>query len=824
MCGNGVIDQGEECDNGDENTDEPDLNCYGQLTYCTMACSEMTINCNAYCGDSAINGEETCDGADLGGKTCESILGAGYSGTLACLPDCSDYDVSNCIAPPTCSDNDGDGYGVCPNCGTANGCANEGDDCDDSNSQIWQNLQGYIDADNDGYGVGNILEICSGESLPQGYSSAGGDCNDNNEFIFPDNTNNFCDCDSGDGYSQGTETETAYCSDTLDNDCDNLIDCNDNDCSTEPSCIEACESVISCADYSTFFNCISDICLIENCIWSEESCIANPGGTIFSVSPTSSTINSGESIVLSISIADITDLYGLQFDINYDSGILEYVSITEGDFLGSDGANTFDIIDSSTPGKVTYALTRLKTEGVPTSEQGVSGTGTIAQITFSGINPGVSPLSFSNTELYDPNLVAISHTPSDGMISVEEEISGSAFDAVVNFVANVAQAVVNFFVPEKAEEEQVGEEQAKTAESSPEAESSKEQETKISEEPEESIPQESIASNETLKCTPESEETTCGSWICGVRNNNCGQEVSCGVCEEGFSCQNGQCIVIKTTAQQLPGVNLLNNNYGTLDSITATSSLGGEERVQKLRDNHLTGYSGETWLSSTGQNTNQNITIKFTKAYEFDIIEIFTGYISLIDTSSPKNTNIYVSDDGINWEKIKTLVLFGSAPQSRTFDIISLEPQIKKYLRIEFIDTWGDSTKMTIGEIRVYKNTDNLASLSSTNIYTNAHQLYNNKPISKTADRNYFDGWTTDDISNVNISWEFSKARTFNSLEWHGGASNNFPKEYSLQVSDDGEAWQEISSGAFEGGSPYYAEKIEFPEQKAKYLRLHIKN
>lgn len=36
----------------------------------------------------------------------------------------------------SCVDLDGDGYGLCPNCGTFNGCANDGDDCDDTSNSI----------------------------------------------------------------------------------------------------------------------------------------------------------------------------------------------------------------------------------------------------------------------------------------------------------------------------------------------------------------------------------------------------------------------------------------------------------------------------------------------------------------------------------------------------------------------------------------------------------------------------------------------------------------------------------------------------------------
>lgn len=61
-------------------------------------------------------------------------------------------------------------------------------DCDDADSTVWQLLSGYVDADGDGYTVGGLLNnICSGASLPSGYSatSLGADCNDNNAAINP---------------------------------------------------------------------------------------------------------------------------------------------------------------------------------------------------------------------------------------------------------------------------------------------------------------------------------------------------------------------------------------------------------------------------------------------------------------------------------------------------------------------------------------------------------------------------------------------------------------------------------------------------------------
>ena len=58
-------------------------------------------------------------------------------------------------------------------------------DCDDNNNTIWQLLPGYTDADADSFTIGAIQDICSGNTLPQGYnsSSLGEDADDNNPDI-----------------------------------------------------------------------------------------------------------------------------------------------------------------------------------------------------------------------------------------------------------------------------------------------------------------------------------------------------------------------------------------------------------------------------------------------------------------------------------------------------------------------------------------------------------------------------------------------------------------------------------------------------------------
>lgn len=56
-------------------------------------------NYNPYCGDGIINLiSEYCDGSDLAGSTCTSILGAGYTGSLSCSAQCT-FNTANCVAP-----------------------------------------------------------------------------------------------------------------------------------------------------------------------------------------------------------------------------------------------------------------------------------------------------------------------------------------------------------------------------------------------------------------------------------------------------------------------------------------------------------------------------------------------------------------------------------------------------------------------------------------------------------------------------------------------------------------------------------------------------
>ncbi len=75
------------------------------------------------CGDGKLDAEEECDGAELGGNSCQSL---GYdTGSLGCTKSCA-FDTSQCVLAERCTndaDDDGDGLTDCDDPDCASACA-----------------------------------------------------------------------------------------------------------------------------------------------------------------------------------------------------------------------------------------------------------------------------------------------------------------------------------------------------------------------------------------------------------------------------------------------------------------------------------------------------------------------------------------------------------------------------------------------------------------------------------------------------------------------------------------------------------------------------
>ncbi len=92
-CGDGIVEYGEACDDGNTYTETSEDIKYGDWTRaCNDSCTAEEIIIGPYCGDGEINGPETCDENTV---ECSSLKNS-LSGTTKCGYSCEKYDLSTC--------------------------------------------------------------------------------------------------------------------------------------------------------------------------------------------------------------------------------------------------------------------------------------------------------------------------------------------------------------------------------------------------------------------------------------------------------------------------------------------------------------------------------------------------------------------------------------------------------------------------------------------------------------------------------------------------------------------------------------------------------
>ncbi|MBN2095292.1 MAG: VWA domain-containing protein [Candidatus Aenigmarchaeota archaeon] len=154
----------------------------------------------------------------------------------------------------SCTDLDGDGYSIeGEDCGPV--------DCNDGNNASWRVGTFYYDGDEDGFHLWgeenqneeDLFSICYGSEIPIGYSesTSGRDCDDDDSAVSP--------------------AAQEICNNTIDDDCDGLVDCDDEQCEAECSEEESgngaedelsCEPELTC-DYGICADdswCMDNVC------------------------------------------------------------------------------------------------------------------------------------------------------------------------------------------------------------------------------------------------------------------------------------------------------------------------------------------------------------------------------------------------------------------------------------------------------------------------------------------------------------------------------------------------------------------------------------
>jgi hypothetical protein len=217
VCGDGIDNN---CDGYSDGTDpavSPDMCCDdvdndGATGTDQLHCTQFSpLDCND--NDPAISpfAIEACgDGID---NNCDSLTD---EQDPACTSPCTDADIDGfyfegivCGSEADCNDND---YNINP-------LASE--ICDDSEDN---NCDGFVDCQDSSCVNDSACIICTDNDddsyAIEGNSCGPEDCNDNDLSVSPGAVEN--------------------CSDLIDNDCDDLVDCADADCNGDDACAPAC--------------------------------------------------------------------------------------------------------------------------------------------------------------------------------------------------------------------------------------------------------------------------------------------------------------------------------------------------------------------------------------------------------------------------------------------------------------------------------------------------------------------------------------------------------------------------------------------------------
>ncbi|HEX8609684.1 MAG TPA: cohesin domain-containing protein [Telluria sp.] len=136
-----------------------------------------------------------------------------------------------------------------------------------------------------------------------------------------------------------------------------------------------------------------------------------------SVNAAPAPVVSGGKLDLSVNISDITDLYGYQFTLSFDSALLKANSFKEGAFLGSAGSTFSDggTIDNAT-GTISFVFNTLVGTG-----PGASGSGELGRFSFDTFGNGNAALTFSDVLFLDANLNEIAVAADGSSVQVVPE-------------------------------------------------------------------------------------------------------------------------------------------------------------------------------------------------------------------------------------------------------------------------------------------------------------------------------------------------------------------------------------------------------------------
>ena len=140
-------------------------------------------------------------------------------------------------------------------------------------------------------------------------------------------------------------------------------------------------------------------------------------GVSYALSPTP--IHTGDTFTLDILAENVFDMAGWQFDIAFDRNALEAIDVSEGDFLKQNGASTLFQGGSinNGAGKITGG------SAVRLAPSGVSGSGTLVQVSFKAKRGGETKLTLQNFQFATITGDSLPAGPHEITVSIEGQLA-----------------------------------------------------------------------------------------------------------------------------------------------------------------------------------------------------------------------------------------------------------------------------------------------------------------------------------------------------------------------------------------------------------------
>ena len=152
-------------------------------------------------------------------------------------------------------------------------------------------------------------------------------------------------------------------------------------------------------------------------MWAVTACLlgsAAQAQTVLSVDPGSQTVTAGTDFTVDVNIANVSGLYGYQFDLSFNPSVLSAVSSSEGSFL-TKGGSTFFIPGTNDN---THGVVSGTADTLLSNSKGASGSGNLVVFTFDAIKSGFSAITISGAELINSSFGSISSSTTGGSVTV----------------------------------------------------------------------------------------------------------------------------------------------------------------------------------------------------------------------------------------------------------------------------------------------------------------------------------------------------------------------------------------------------------------------